>query len=61
MAGRHTNIARQAIVRRVLLCEPADGVVEACAVVLDNGRVRALAMRLTGIDRRWVISALQVG
>lgn len=60
-ASRHPSLNRPAIVRRVTICEPADGVVEACAVVLDNGRVRALALRLTGVDRRWVISALQVG
>jgi hypothetical protein len=60
-SGRRTVAARRAIVRRVRICEPADGVVEACAVVVDNGRVRALAMRVTGIDRRWVVSALQVG
>ena len=61
VAGRHTNLTRPAVVRRVTICEPADGVVEACAVVVDNGRVRALAMRLTGVDHRWVVSALQVG
>ena len=58
---RRTVIARRAIVRRVRICEPVDGVVEACAVVVDNGRVRALALRLIGVDRRWVVSALQVG
>jgi hypothetical protein len=52
---------RRAAVRRVRFCEPADGVVEACAVVVDGGRVRALAMRLVGIDRRWRIEALQLG
>jgi len=60
-SGRRTTVTRQAIVRRVMICEPVDGVIEACAVVVDNGRVRALAMRLTGVDRRWVVSALQVG
>ena len=60
-SGRRTMLARRAIVRRVRICEPADGVIEACAVVVDNGRVRALAMRVTGVDRRWVVSALQVG
>jgi Family of unknown function (DUF6459) len=60
-SGRRTVVARRAVVRRVRICEPADGVLEACAVVLDNGRVRALAMRVTGIDRRWVVTALQVG
>ena len=61
VSSRRAIVARRAIVRRVRICEPVDGVVEACAVVLDNGRVRALAMRLTGVDRRWVISELQVG
>ena len=60
-SSRRTMVARRAIVRQVRICEPVDGVVEACAVVVDSGRVRALAMRLTGVDRRWVVSALQVG
>jgi hypothetical protein len=54
-------VARRALVRRVRICQPGDGIVEACAVVVDNGRVRAIALRMTGIDRRWVVSALQVG
>jgi hypothetical protein len=61
VSGRRAVVTRQAIVRRVRICEPVDGVVEACAVVVDNGRVRALAMRLIGVDGRWVVSALQVG
>ena len=60
-SGRRTMVTRPAFVRRVRICEPVDGVIEACAVVVDNGRVRALAMRLTDVDRRWVVSALQVG
>ena len=60
-SGRRTRIARQPIVRRVRICAPVDGIVEACAVVVDNDRVRALAMRLIGVDGRWVVSALQVG
>lgn len=61
VSGRRATVARRALVRRVRICEPVDGVVEACAVVVDNGRVRALAMRLTGVDGRWVVSELQVG
>lgn len=49
------------LVRRVRLCEPADGVVEAAAVVIDGPRVRALAMRLVGLDGRWRLVALQIG
>jgi aerobic-type carbon monoxide dehydrogenase small subunit (CoxS/CutS family) len=48
-------------VRSVRLCEPGDGVAEACAVVIDGARVRALAMRLVGLDGRWLVEALQVG
>jgi hypothetical protein len=61
VSGRRTVVRRRALVRQVRICEPVDGVVEACAVVVDNGRVRALAMRLVGVDRRWVVSELQVG
>lgn len=61
VSGRRALVARRALVRRVRICEPVDGVVEACAVVVDNDRVRAIAMRLIGVDRRWVVSELQVG
>ena len=60
-SGRRRAVGRRALVRRVRICEPVDGVVEACAVVVDNDRVRAIAMRLTGVDRRWVVTELQVG
>ncbi|HEV7172722.1 Rv3235 family protein [Pedococcus sp.] len=52
---------RRATVRSVRVCEPADGVAEVCAVVVDGPRVRALAMRLVGLDGRWRVEALQVG
>ena len=60
-ARRSGGVARRAVVRSVRVCEPADGVAEACAVVVDGPRVRALAMRLAGLDGRWRIEALQVG
>lgn len=59
--GAPPPAGRRAVVRRVRICEPADGVVEACAVVVDSGRVRALALRLVGLDRRWLVTELQVG
>ncbi|WP_230209089.1 Rv3235 family protein [Nostocoides sp. HKS02] len=52
---------RRATVRSVRVCEPADGVAEACAVVVDGPRIRALAIRLVGLDGRWRVEALQVG
>ena len=53
--------ARRPVVRRVRMCTPADGVVEASAVVLDRGRVRAVAVRIEGLDGRWRATALEVG
>ena len=62
VAGRRRapGAQRPPVVRRVRLCEPADGVVEACAVVVAHGRVRALAMRLEGLDGRWEIGRAHV-
>lgn len=52
---------QRTLVRRVVVCEPADGVAEASLVVLDGDRVRAIALRLVGCDGRWRVEALQVG
>ncbi len=59
---RRTRRARRnAVVRLVRVQEPADGVAEACIVVVYQDRVRAMAMRLTGLDGRWLVTNLQVG
>ncbi|HBO53948.1 Rv3235 family protein [Janibacter terrae] len=62
-ARRATTTGRSHRTRvvRVHTCEPAPDVVEAAVVLVDGGRVRALALRLVGRDRRWVVEALQVG
>ena len=60
-ARRGAGPSRRTVVRGVRVCEPADGVAEASAVVVDGGRVRALAFRLVGLDGRWRVEALQVG
>jgi hypothetical protein len=52
---------RRTVVRRVRVCEPADGVAEVSAVVVDGSRVRAVAFRMVGLDGRWRVEALQVG
>lgn len=60
--GHHpAGAGRRAVVRRVHICAPADGVAEASAVVVDRGRVRAVAVRLEGLDGRWRATALEVG
>lgn len=40
--------------------EPAPGVVEATVIVQMQPRVRALAMRLEGLDRRWRATSISV-
>jgi hypothetical protein len=44
----------------VMVCEPRDGVVEASVVVRGRARVRAVALRLEGLDRRWRATAIHV-
>jgi hypothetical protein len=48
-----------ALVRSVHVCEPADGVVEATAIVAGRLRTRALALRLEGLNGRWLCTALE--
>lgn len=47
--------------RRVLVCEPAPGVAEVTAVVQRGVRAAAIALRLEGVDGRWLVTALQLG
>ncbi|WP_299040014.1 Rv3235 family protein [uncultured Pseudokineococcus sp.] len=58
---RPARSQRAAVVRRVRITHPADGVVEAAAVVHDTHRVRAIALRLEGWDTRWRLTALEIG
>ncbi len=48
-------------VQSVRICSPADGVIEACAVVRDCERTRAVALRMEGLDGRWRVTALEIG
>ncbi|MGB3187309.1 MAG: Rv3235 family protein [Ornithinimicrobium sp.] len=68
-AARRGLLARQRggrghrvnLVRSVHVCTPRDGVAEVAALVVHNGRHRAVALRLEGVDGRWLISALEMG
>lgn len=51
----------RSLVRKVHVCTPDDGVVEASVVVQHDGRVRAMALRLVGVDGRWMITAMELG
>lgn len=56
-----TPTIRASVVRAVRVCLPADGVAEGSAVIVDGDRVRAVAIRLEGLDGRWRATALEVG
>ena len=58
---RFSGAQRSAVVAGCACASPQTAVVEACAVVVSHGRVRALAMRLEGLDGRWVVTALTIG
>ena len=47
-------------VGRVLMGEPADGVIEAVVMVHQRARSRAVAIRLEGLDERWRASVISV-
>jgi len=45
---------------RVTIHEPRDGIIEAVVIVHSKVRVRAVAVRLEGLDNRWRASAINV-
>ena len=44
----------------VTICEPRDGVAESTVIVRGRARVRAVAIRLEGLDNRWRATAINV-
>ena len=58
---RQSRNARPPMVRAVRVFSPREGAVEASAVILDNDRVRAIAMRMEALDHRWRVTALEIG
>jgi hypothetical protein len=60
-ARRGLQHGRRPVVRRTRVCDIADGVVEVSVVVVHPDRLRAMAMRMAGVDHRWVVTDLVVG
>jgi hypothetical protein len=67
IAARRTRALRRQRTTRavyeigsIVVTHPADGVVEAAAIVRSPGRTRAVAMRLEGLDSRWRATAMHV-
>lgn len=53
--------AKQARLRRVRACSPADGVIEIAVIAQLDQRIIAGAMRFEGLDGRWLCTALILG
>lgn len=61
LARRRRVRPRPHRVLAVRVCEPVDGVAEVAVVVRTGGRTRAMALRLAGLDGRWLLTALEIG
>jgi hypothetical protein len=61
LGARPGSPPQRPIVGSVRVTEPCAGVVEACAVINTGDRMRALALRLEGIDGRWRCTAIHLG
>ena len=51
---------RPSRVRRVVGGSPREGVFDAVVIIDDQRRVRAMALRLLGVDGRWLITELRL-
>jgi Family of unknown function (DUF6459) len=55
------RLHRNPVVRSVRACEVTPGIFEASAVVADELRVRAVAVRLERSNQVWRVTALEIG
>lgn len=58
---RHQRPGGALQIRTLRVCAPVDGVAEVAAVIGYRARVRAVALRMSGVDGRWLITALELG
>jgi len=56
-----TRRPRRSVVRSIRVCVPRDGVAEACVLITDGERVRAVALRMEANGDRWRVTALRIG
>jgi hypothetical protein len=55
------RMPRRMLLRSLRVSEPTESVVEVTAVVAAAGRARAVALRLEGLDGRWIVTDLCTG
>ena len=57
MAGNQREIPK---IRRIYINEPIEGVAETTVTIRLNDRVRSLALRFEGVDKRWLCTELHL-
>lgn len=58
--GSVASVGHRAQVRSVRVSEPANGVAEVSATVQRDGRTTAVALRMEGLDGRWMCTVLEL-
>ena len=61
LAATYADRPWAATVRKVLVAEPLPGIAEVTALVRRGGRTLALALRMEGVDGRWLLTAVDLG
>lgn len=61
LAHRARQPVRPTRVRAVVLSQPRDGIVDAAVVIFDGVRAQPVALRMSGLDGRWIVTELMVG
>jgi hypothetical protein len=56
----HAVPAPTPLLRSIQVCLPTDGVAEACAVIQFGARCRAVALRLEGLDGKWLCTEFEL-
>ncbi len=60
-AARAGAAVRPLRARAVVISEPADGIVDAVVVTDDGRRARPIALRMVGLDGRWIVTEMVMG
>lgn len=61
VAGLKRDQRHRPLVSSLRVTTPGPSVVEASVVLGNAGRSRAMALRLEGLDGRWICTALRIG
>ena len=55
-----SQIGIGAKIRKIYICQPIEGVIEATVTLQIGDRVRSLSLRFEGVDKRWLCTELVI-